>query len=725
VINEPEGRFYEFGPFRLDISERLLLRNGEVVPLTPKAFDTLLALVESGGHILDKDKLMRSIWPDSFVEEVNLAHHISTLRKALGESRNGEQYIQTVPRRGYRFIAKVNPLIQESRSDGAVEVKEELDSGRHIQVVTPERGHRTLKWIAMFLVILGIGTIALWLGRTTRHTSSTPLRPIPLTSYPGLEMFPTFSPDGNQVAFVANKDQSDNFDIYVKLIGSSEPLRLTRHPAAEYSPAWSPDGRQIAFLQDLTGGKAAVLAISALGGPATKLAEVQGLISATYRYNYLAWSQDGSSLIIVDKPSEAIPQSLFSLSLSTRETRRLTFPATGLMGDSNPVISPDGGTLAFVRIGSHGGTSLQLLSLSANMEPVGKPEQLTSAAVVAAFAWSADGHSIIFDSVSDDLSSSSSLWRIALSGARVPEPLIFVGQNSRSPAISRQGHRLVYAQRLREENIWRVEVPNPQGKAGRPVRFISTTRDDSNPHYSRSGQKIVFASDRSGSYQIWVCDSDGSNPMPLTSFDNSVNGVPRWSPGGEQIAFDSYKERGYQVYVVGANGGEPRLLTPHSSANAIPSWSRDGKWVYFASNRSGEIQIWKMPAEGGGAIRVTQNGGIEAFESPDGASVYYTKADGTLWKIPVAGGQEVKVLHSVLSRTFAVGNNGIYFCTKPERSVGWSIRVLDFATGNVKLIANTERPVSVGLSVSPDERWVLYSQVDQEESDLMLVENFR
>lgn len=114
-------RLYEFGPFRLDAGERLLLRDGEVVPLTPKAFDLLLALVEQSGHLLEKETLMKAVWPDSFVEENNLADNISRLRKALGEGENGQKFIETIPKRGYRFVAEV----QKQNGLGASQVVEE------------------------------------------------------------------------------------------------------------------------------------------------------------------------------------------------------------------------------------------------------------------------------------------------------------------------------------------------------------------------------------------------------------------------------------------------------------------------------------------------------------------------------------------------------------------------------------------------------------------------
>jgi DNA-binding winged helix-turn-helix (wHTH) protein/tetratricopeptide (TPR) repeat protein len=113
VRNQPK-RLYEFGPFRLDSAECLLLRDGSPVSLTPKVFDTLLVLIENSGHLVEKDELMKRLWPDTFVEEVTLARNISDLRKALGEASNGQKYIDTVPKRGYRFVGRVSEVCDES-----------------------------------------------------------------------------------------------------------------------------------------------------------------------------------------------------------------------------------------------------------------------------------------------------------------------------------------------------------------------------------------------------------------------------------------------------------------------------------------------------------------------------------------------------------------------------------------------------------------------------------
>src|SRR6188474_1624111 len=124
-MSQQESHSYEFGRFRLKTAERVLLREGELVPLTPKVFDILVALVEHGGQVVAKDDLMKRVWPNTFVEEGNLTQNVSLLRKALGESANGPQFIETVPRRGYRFVAPVN-RVAENGQDHVIENAAEL-----------------------------------------------------------------------------------------------------------------------------------------------------------------------------------------------------------------------------------------------------------------------------------------------------------------------------------------------------------------------------------------------------------------------------------------------------------------------------------------------------------------------------------------------------------------------------------------------------------------------
>jgi dipeptidyl aminopeptidase/acylaminoacyl peptidase len=325
---------------------------------------------------------------------------------------------------------------------------------------------------------------------------------------------------------------------------------------------------------------------------------------------------------------------------------------------------------------------------------------------------------------------STNLLTIPASGG-APELLAGAGENATALSVSRSGTRLVYERDVFDSNIWRIPGPTSTDKKSAPSRFIASTQPDAEPQFSPDGTKIAFGSARSGSYEIWVCDREGRNPVQLTSFGGYTVGDPRWSPDSRWITFSSSKVGNSQIYVISADGGQPRQLTRGPSKNIRPSWSQDGLWIYFGSDRSGDSQIWKAPAQGGPAVQVTKTkGGDEAFESLDGKLVYYGKLDRPgIWKLPAAGGVETRVLDRVRESLWALTGQGICFLDFSD-STGLALRFYNFATGKVTLLREFSKDTLVdtaddSLAVSPDGLWILYTQFDQSGSNLMQVENFR
>lgn len=305
-----------------------------------------------------------------------------------------------------------------------------------------------------------------------------------------------------------------------------------------------------------------------------------------------------------------------------------------------------------------------------------------------------------------------------------PERLLSLGEAAGEPTIAGRQARLVYTRATWRTNTWRLDLRSKIAN-GNPLatRLLSSTRTDYNPQYSPDGGHIAFHSMRSGWSEIWVSDSDGSNARQLTFLRAAMTGSPRWAPDSSRIVFDSNVEGQFEVYAIGADGGKPRRLTTHSAQDGIASWSRDGKSIYFVSDRSGERQVWKIPAEGGKAIQLTRHGGEVAFESPDSSFVYYSKGrnETSLWRVPVNGGDEEPVLDSVYFLNFAVAPEGIFFVPGHSNSV----RFFSFRTRADTLVAPIEGAAAMGLSLSPDGRYLLYSETDQQSTELMLVENFR
>jgi Tol biopolymer transport system component len=226
---------------------------------------------------------------------------------------------------------------------------------------------------------------------------------------------------------------------------------------------------------------------------------------------------------------------------------------------------------------------------------------------------------------------------------------------------------------------------------------------------------------------VWVSAADGSNLMEVFSRAGRHSGSPRWAPDGGRIAFDSTAAGNFDVYAIQPGTAQPLRLTTDPSDDTMPSWSPDGKWIYFASSRTGRQEVWKVPAAGGAAVQVTRNGGARAAASADGRQIYYTKHDGdaALWSMPVAGGDEREVLPSVVGRAFAVLADGIYFIPRPGPDGRSGVHSLDFSTGAVQQVLRLAGRPTMGLTVSPDGRRILFVQTDQVGRDLMLVNGFR
>jgi len=663
------------------------------------------------------------------------------------------QLREGVPRELERLISRCLRKDPERRwqamSDITIalrELKDEADSSPPSVGLAARPRPRRVRWmvaaLSLVLAAVVIGVV-FWRDRAGGPTASPPgpFTAIPLTTYPGREQQPSFSPDGNSVAFMWNGETEDNWDIYVKLIGAGSPQRLTTDPAIDLSPAWSPDGRSIAFgrVRDDPRG-VAILVVPSRGGAEREVLQTRtsGVLG---RGQILAWSADSRFLVVSTSPAIDSPVVLTAVDVATGVTKPVTKASPDFGADLLPAISPDGRMLAFVRErrGLRTG-ELYLEELSAGFERVGEPRHLAGKAVIHhGVAWGPGGRDVI---VASGNSGDVALWRIPVQHPERFERLSPFGEECRQPSVAALQGRLAFTRARWDENTWRVTLSGPGQAAGVPVRVIGSTRSELNAQFSPDGSRIVFESMRSGAQELWIADQDGRNALQITSFNGRLGGTPAWSPDGQLIAFDLRNEDGRgDVYVVSARGGAPVRLTDDPADDLVPTWSRDGHWIYFGSTRSGIYQIWKIPAHGGAAVQVTQHGGTYAKESTDGQYLYYGKTNPvtSLWRVPVAGGEEVEVFPRLASYgNFAVAADGIYFEERlPGNPLGHTpdftpftrleaaIDFLSFATRKVNRVLTLNRHAGHGFDVSPDQRTLLFAQMDDFSEDLMLVENFR
>jgi Tol biopolymer transport system component/DNA-binding winged helix-turn-helix (wHTH) protein len=703
-VHRMESPFiYRFDGITLYTATRRLRRGDQELLLEPKAFRLLEFLIENRDRVLGKEEIFRVVWSETNVTDNALARAIAQIRKALEDDPRHPRFVETLSAVGYRFIGKL------TAEEPPAPAKTTLGKSPGIPV-----------WAAIALAILAAAGLTAWRFRS-RPSVPAVSAPVPLTTYRGNEEAPSFSPDGSQVAFQWDGEKQDNYDIYVKGLGpDAVPLRLTTDPLPDKMPAWSPDGSTIAFLRVLAPGHGELILIPALGGPERKLTRIPIWDDPVWQTagGAPAWSANGKWLIVPELAKQHTV--LFRISVETGEQEQITEPGIE-HDDKYPAISPDGTALLFVRRPTfYSNGTLYTVRLDENAKPVEAPKLIASPGLpILGEAWMANGREVV-------VGSSSGLYRIPVQGGGEVQSVPRTGSVIQGVAVSRQGDRLAYAVVHGDGNIWRIDLSAREPK---PEPLIASTFRDAYPKYSPDGSQIVFQSMRGGGRnQVWLGDAEGKQARQLTFVKNGLAGSPHWSPDGRTLEMDSNVTGSYQVYTMDADGGRMNQLTSGKFDNFLASWSRDGRSLYFTSTRTGRTEIWKMPAGGGAAVQVTHNGGETGTESEDGKTLYFTRilrADsGSIWKMPTAGGPEEQLADSLYRVNYAVARRGIYYMTHADESGNSTLKCYDFATGATSTVLAMGHP-EFGLDVSPDGRFLVYAQLDDPSSDLMLIENFR
>ena len=705
-----------FGPFELLLDTQELRKHGIPLKISGQAIHVLMVLTVNPGRLVTREELQQRLWPaDSFGDfEHGLNAAVNKLREKLGDSATTPTYIETLQGRGYRFIAEVQSTGAEPPAPGS-----DIHVIRAPELVSEptELPSRRWKWksTALVLALVTIGSLYPWLrriiDRQIRIAQLQRLKVTPLTSLGGTVYSPTFSPDGSQIAFVWDGDTREN-DLYVEVIGSEKPVRLTQHGDIA-SAAWSPDGRNIAFSRYATPQDSGIFLIAPLGGPERRITSRNAF---GFSGNELSWSADGKRLAFLDHPADSKSWNTLSLFVLSLDSLERTLVGTGCNMVLAPAFSPRGEYLAWVCRDKSSSYSLHLERLSDTR----MTQLFDGAEGIVGIAWSGDSSRLVLSSALEF----GDLREIALSRPGRTEKLP-VGHDASDVAVSPATNRLAFTQNRRNVNIWRLDLSEGQPHVR---KAISSSREQTAPNISPDGSRIAFESNRSGGNEIWMADNDGANAVQLTSFGVTSTGSPCWSPDGKLIVFDSRVEGLSNIYIVDPQGGVPKKLNIDIPDNNAPHWSHDGKWIYFENGEdSHRPTIWKVPSSGGHAVQIAGAEAEMPTESGDGRYVYFVR-QRHLWRVGTdgSGEQQIAEMPPVRFDAWTPVGTGIYFISaESERE----IRFFDLNTKSTRVIYVMEKSPPWGwvggLPVSSDGKWLLVPQVDEQSSDLMLVENWQ
>jgi Tol biopolymer transport system component/serine/threonine protein kinase len=584
-------------------------------------------------------------------------------------------------------------------------------------------------WLAFAAIALvALLAAAYWFRNPPRSGDFSRMTVRPLASQPGLEDNPSISPDGLWVSCLYRVHAADRPKLQVHSLQGVPPVEIeTGGLVVQGAAAWSPDSTELAFAAVEGPRDHAIYRVRRAGGVPTRIAVCK---SRTNEPCEVDWSPDGTTLAVTDRRQDN--SELYLVNLANGGRRELVTPLKESV--IRPRFSPDGKWIAYLKRASLMSDDLYVVAVAG-----GPPRHITrTPSVPRGFVWSADGKRLL--AIVARPRQKFQMWQFPLDGGEPYSAGELDLTRGTQPTLSRGTGSLAWVRDLSANSIWPMPVDQSRLL---PEPLTNSAAVDIDPEWSSNG-RMVFRSDRSGVYELWIANADGSRPWQATRFRGPFVGDPHWSPDGRAIAFSSHADGNPDIYVMQCEQGaatcsEPRQLTKMPASDANPTWSADGRWIYFSSSRSGshsaEYEVWRMPADGGvPPERVTWNGGYMARESADGKWLYYSKhifPTTAFWRIALPargpGQPETLVAPNVpykAAATWALGARELfYYPAVEDPAVRFPpVRAVNLETGRTRDLPVGNIRLARGLSLSPDERWLVRSQIDRALTLVMIAE---
>jgi Tol biopolymer transport system component/DNA-binding winged helix-turn-helix (wHTH) protein len=614
-------RFYTFGPYRLDPYEKVLFHEGRPLPLTPKALDTLLILVGRHGHLVGKDEIMRAVWRDAFVEENNLTQNISTLRRVLGDA-DGHRFIETVPRRGYRFVAEVTEAAEEARTQG---------SGRgpaEAPAVAPAPWLRFGRWRLIVLVcgVVFFAATMVIVGRARRAARPSQafarMRIAALTSSGNVTAV-ALSPDGRYLALAV--EEGGRQALWVRQLGAPSGVRVVPPAETEYwGLTFSPNGQFVYYVSwEPNRADAVLFRVPLLGGAPQRLpSDIASRVTFSPDGSQMAYlgGPRGEDLLIVANANGTEPRTLASRRDPDAFVTRL----------SGPAWSPDGSTIVVgASVTGTAGRRSHLLAVRVS-DGVERVIGSTNWASIGRIVWVFDGRGLVL-TAGEERWAPRQIWY-----ASIPEGAVRHVTNDvdeyRDLSITADASTLVALQTGCVSTLW--IAPAGQVELAKRI-WTETGKFDGieGMSWTPDGQ-LVYRSRAGGSWDLWQLDPERPEPRQLT-FDPHSELHPSISPDGGSMIFVSDRSGRYALYRMALDGGDTLQITDAGDDAVYPAWVGDGRSVVFQAGMTWfrPVSIWKIAPGGGRAQYLAGPKSIRPAVSPDGRLVAYFSLHEGKWVI--------------------------------------------------------------------------------------------
>ncbi len=665
-------RLVQFGSFEVDIQTGELRKAGRKLKFGGQPFQVLAILLERPGEVVTREELQKRLWPDTFVDvDHNLNTAINKIREVLGDEAENPRFVETLPRRGYRFVAPVDG-VENCDKPGTV---------ARTDIVGPRRW-RVLGASLLFSTF-AVLTFAGWFVYKEWRNSSV-LAPAQraltrITFDNGLQIGATWSPDGRFVAY--SSDRGGKFDIWVQQVTGGNPVQITKGPGHNWQPDWSPDGKYIAYRSE--DGEGGLFVVPALGG--------EGLARKIAAFGYYPrWSPDSSQILFqTNQNSDMNRFDVVSLDGSQpREVSTEFFVKHPFLSAKSAAWHPDGKRVTFWVWGSGPVPTFWTVPVagSGGVRSEIDPKILGELAEVSLslndemyrdfkFAWMPTGRAICFERT---FRAVRNLWKMTvdpetLRGVAVERLTTGSGLDTEF-ALSADGKRLAFTVESDRVQAWLFPFDGTLGRlTGTGQAVTSPSMEAWQPSLSRDGKKLAFVAQRTGKWELWEKSLVDGREAPIVA-DDYFRYTPSWSPDSTRLAYGRLKSAGTRerrLLVWSAESRDEQPLTSSSNlAMYVYDWSSDGKQLLVGQESSNTFarsptrnaressEVWLRSASPAAnsehaARKVISNPEYDLYQphfSPDGRWIVFlairsqpTLTESILYVTAAAGGPWIRI----------------------------------------------------------------------------------
>jgi len=665
-----------------DFDDDLLSSEENEHRLPPLQAKLLRFLLENANQLLTREVLVEHLWADRVVNDDALSRNIAQLRSKLGDNSQKPIFIETVPKRGYKFIAAI--------------VEESVPENTPLEVNSSAKKTKPY-WLYTFILVAIVFALLQFSGESAPDWQQKLNNAERFTADARVEYQPEISKDGSLITF----SHRENGKYAVNVVGINQQLKYKIEASDKHylSPTLSPDNKQL-LIAEYKDKSCKIVLVSL---PSLTQEDLTSCVLPN-ESGIFDWSPSSNSFLFVDQKEDETSTAIWLFDLQTKERQQISFPDNSKTFDTRPRFAANGDDIAFIR----GTESIRRLHKTSLSNPHSTEQLTQSNSIILSHQWMDNDNYIIFDS---NKRGDKNLWLLNMDSKALTNLGIKDGQ---FPSIS-SGKTLLFQEKKYQANLWQIAISSQQSNI-----IVESAKFDTNPSFAPDGKSFAFVSNRHGMSEIWQYHYDESTEKRLLSIKNTTLTYPMWHASKNKLLISALDDKGYYCLEYDIDEQKIRSLIKRSTQISRCSYGLNNQ-IYAINKKPDEPQHIVLVRKKG--LKVVTDFDVSSFRVlPDGDLLYMKASENGIFKLSTHNGNSSTILpnyRSVLADHWTVNANSLYFVNLDKQQKGvWQY---DLLTGEQTKISETA-PNTIGssLAVSPDGSRLIITQLDKVESDIYL-----